>query len=176
MTRTRPICARDRMVRAARDPAREGPMPNLHAGMNAGPGGSGESFAPAAIVGSTGSVAHPAGTSKPIRGEGRITGSLSGGCIKVALVAAAPRCGGEMEVRIAPFRARTPLNRLLRACAAAPAAFPVALESPRSPTGPDRQAHAPAGTATGAPLDFGSGALRGAESRRGAGRRTPSWT
>ena len=127
-------------------------MLNLHAALNASMVASGESFAVATIVATRGSTPHPAGTSMLVHGDGRITGSLSGGCIDAAVHATALEamaqgksrrehygyspedafasglmCGGEVDVHVAPFGADSSMHRLLDTYASLPATNPVAL-------------------------------------------------
>jgi xanthine dehydrogenase accessory factor len=127
-------------------------MLNLHSALNATMVAAGESFAVATIVGTQGSTPHPGGTSMLIHENGRITGSLSGGCIDAAVHAAALEalaqgasrrehygdspddafasglmCGGEVDVHIAPFGAHSSMHRLLDTYARLSATDPVAL-------------------------------------------------
>jgi xanthine dehydrogenase accessory factor len=127
-------------------------MLNLHSALNTSMTAVGESFAVATIVGTRGSTPHPRGTSMLIHGNGRITGSLSGGCIDAAVHTAALEalaqgtsrrehygysptdpfatglmCGGEVDVHIAPFDAGSSMHRLLGTYASLPSADPVAL-------------------------------------------------
>ncbi|MFL4479761.1 XdhC family protein [Paeniglutamicibacter sp. ORCA_105] len=127
-------------------------MLNLHSALNTSMTAVGESFAVATIVDTRGSTPHPRGTSMLIHGNGRITGSLSGGCIDAAVHTAALEamaqgtsrrehygysptdpfatglmCGGEVDVHIAPFDAGSSMHRLLETYASLPPADPVAL-------------------------------------------------
>lgn len=127
-------------------------MLNLHSALNTTTVAVGESFAVATIVGTRGSAPHPRGTSMLVHEDGRLTGSLSGGCIDAAVHAAALEalaqgtsrrehygysptdpfatglmCGGEVDVHIAPFDAGSSMHRLLRTYASLPPADPVAL-------------------------------------------------
>ncbi|WP_411731406.1 XdhC family protein [Paeniglutamicibacter sp.] len=127
-------------------------MLNLHSLLNATVVAADESFAMATIAGTQGSTPHPSGTSMLIHESGRITGSISGGCIDAAVHAAALdamahgksrrelygyspadafatglMCGGEVDVHIAPFGADSSMHGLLNTYASLPATDPVAL-------------------------------------------------
>ncbi|MGN6442478.1 MAG: XdhC family protein [Arthrobacter sp.] len=104
---------------------------------------AGEEFAVATIVGASGSVPRPVGTSMLVTASGDVLGSLSGGCVEGAVVALAqeamddgvPRhetfgfsssdafaagltCGGELAIHIEPVPAGTGAAHPLRAALA----------------------------------------------------------
>ena len=104
---------------------------------------AGEEFAVATIVGASGSVPRPVGTSMLVAASGDVLGSLSGGCVEGAVVALAqeamddgvPRhetfgfsssdafaagltCGGELAIHIEPVPAGTGAAHPLRAALA----------------------------------------------------------
>ena len=127
-------------------------MLNLHSGLDTAMVATGDPFAVATIVGTTGSTPHPIGTSMLIHADGSTTSSLSGGCVEGAVHAAAlealedghPRrehygysptdafavgltCGGEIDVHIAPFAPDSSMHDVLDLLATFHATDPVAL-------------------------------------------------
>ena len=64
---------------------------------------SGSACAVATIIGASGSVPRPAGTSMLVSGSGAVTGSLSGGCVESAVVEAALSALGEGRARTETF-------------------------------------------------------------------------
>ena len=127
-------------------------MLNLHSGLDTAMVATGDPFAVATIVGTTGSTPHPIGTSMLIHADGSTTCSLTGGCVEGAVHAAAlealedghPRrehygysptdafavgltCGGEIDVHIAPFAPESSMHEVLDQMATFQATDPVAL-------------------------------------------------
>ncbi|MBT2532296.1 XdhC family protein [Arthrobacter sp. ISL-48] len=119
------------------------------------PAATGQRCAIATIVSATGSVPRPVGTSMLVSESGSVLGSLSGGCVEGAVVAAALEsmddggirrerfgfstadafavgltCGGELDVHIEPFGpegSRSPSVTGLPRLASAEAGVPLAL-------------------------------------------------
>ncbi|NMR30671.1 XdhC family protein [Crystallibacter degradans] len=107
-------------------------MLNLGAELGAWLDAAGDNYAVATVIAASGSVPCPVGTSMLVSCSGSVLGSLSGGCVEGAIVAAAldtiadqrPRtehfgyrpedafavgltCGGELDVRLQPVKATT---------------------------------------------------------------------
>ena len=107
-------------------------MLNLGAELGAWLEAAGDNYAVATVIAASGSVPCPVGTSMLVSGSGSVLGSLSGGCVEGAVVAAAldviadqrPRtehfgyspedafavgltCGGELDVHLQPAKAPT---------------------------------------------------------------------
>ena len=107
-------------------------MLNLGAELGAWLEAAGDNYAVATVIAASGSVPCPVGTSMLVSGSGSVLGSLSGGCVEGAVVAAAldviadqrPRtehfgyspedafavgltCGGELDVHLQPVKAPT---------------------------------------------------------------------
>ncbi|MEV5614086.1 XdhC/CoxI family protein [Streptomyces sp. NPDC052225] len=113
---------------------------------------AGVRFAMASVVGAWGSAPHPVGTSMLVAEDGRIVGSVSGGCVEAAVCAVAEEvlrrggsaresygvsgddpfavgltCGGTIEVVVRDVTGELPLARVARDVAAR---VPVALVTP----------------------------------------------
>ncbi|MBO1331816.1 XdhC family protein [Streptomyces sp. VRA16 Mangrove soil] len=109
-------------------------------------------FALATVVHTAGSAPHPVGTSMLVAADGRVVGSVSGGCVEAAVCALAEEvlagagparetygvsdddafavgltCGGTIEVTVREMTAQAPLGRVAAAVAAR---APVALVTP----------------------------------------------
>ncbi|MEV8085599.1 XdhC family protein [Pseudarthrobacter oxydans] len=164
---------------------------------------AGEPFAVATIVRASGSVPRPVGTSMLVSADGAILGSLSGGCVEGAVVAAALEsmddgatrleafgfssddafaagltCGGELEVHIEPA------NRN-RGCALGEAVRQLAGYGPDEPVALVRRLDVrPDAGGSGAVVLPDPGAIKAAghrglatllESSDGTGRSEPTW-
>lgn len=164
---------------------------------------AGQPFAVATIVRASGSVPRPVGTSMLVSADGAILGSLSGGCVEGAVVAAALEamddgatrleafgfssddafaagltCGGELEVHIEPA------NRN-RGCALGEAVRQLAGYGPDEPVALVRRLDVrPDAGGSGAVVLPDPGAIKAAghrglatllESSDGTGRSEPTW-